>query len=89
MLTNVCAKRAKDLTHSSTLGLMGPTCLELAIVEMLTWLSSNKACISSVPPRINTSLESRCGKTTNSDDFHESSTCLKLQRKGVYWNCLV
>lgn len=42
-----------------------------------TWLSSRSTWMSSVPPRMNTSLESRWGRTTNSVDFHESSTYIQ------------
>lgn len=34
--TSVSEKRANCFPHSSTLDLMGPTCLEPAIVEMFT-----------------------------------------------------
>ena len=74
LLTSVEPNSSSDLVHSSTLGLIGPTCRELAIVAILILLSSSNCCISSVPPRINTSLLSLCGNTVNSVGFHESST---------------
>ena len=72
--TRVFPKRSRFLVHSSTLDLMGPTWRELAIVATLMLLSSRFCWISSVPPRINTSLESLWGSTINSVAFHESST---------------
>ena len=54
--------------------LMGPTCREEAMVAMLILLSSKSCWMSSVPPRMNTSFDSLCGRIINSVAFHESST---------------
>ena len=58
---------------------MGPTCRDEAMVAMLILLSSKSCWMSSVPPRMNTSFDSLCGRIINSVAFHESSTCGKVE----------
>ena len=73
-LTRVSLNSAKFFTHSSTLGLIGPTWRDDAMVLTLTILSSRSTWMSSVPPRMKTSFESRWFRTTKSVVFHASST---------------
>ena len=79
--TRVLPNSSSCFCQSSMRGLIGPTWRELAMVAMLMLLSSSNTWISSVPPRINTSFESLWGKTMNSVDFHESSTCYRSTYK--------
>lgn len=84
VLARVLLNKLSMAPHSSTLVLIGPTCLEDRMVWMLMTLSSSSCWMSSIPPRMNTSFWSLKCSTENSIVRHESMTC--CDKVNIYFN---